>query len=69
MLPIRMLYQSNLVNEPIPVFVYSIEHSHDSDGQIIASFATAWNPKQEQWIVAPLWEFKPIKNKKLVEDK
>lgn len=68
MFPIKMLHQINNLEKAVEVSVYAIEHTHDVEGGVVASFATAWNSKLEQWIVAPLWEFKPIENKVLKED-
>ena len=68
MFPIKMIYQQREDDKPQEMLVYAFEHSHDMEGNVVSTFCTAWNPKQKQWLVAPLWEFKPIENKVLTEE-
>ena len=68
MIPIKMTYQESDKEKPQDVLVYDISHTHDLEGNLAVSFVTAWKVKQKQWIVAPLWEFKPVLSKQLKEE-
>ena len=67
MFPITMTYQTTESDTALEVDVYSFDHTHDTDGNIVNTLITAWVPKNNCWLTAPVWCFKPI-NKKLLKE-
>ena len=68
MFPVKMTHKFSETSEPMEVLVYSIEHTHDVEGNVIASFATCWHIKNKNWLVVPIWELTPIFNKKKLNE-
>lgn len=65
---IKMNYQASGSDVTMEVDVYDIQSTFDENGDIVQVFMLAWEPKNECWITAPVWEFSPIKKKKKLKE-
>lgn len=64
---IKMLYKPSEYETSVEVDVYSIDHTHDAEGNLVETFMSGYSTVKDTWIVAPIWCFKPIKDKVLTE--
>ena len=67
MFPIKMIYQEALFKDEVVVDVYSIQHLSDVEGVLTEVMVTCWHPINKTWITAPIWCFKPVEPKTLLE--
>lgn len=68
MKPCTMLYKEDDFKDAKEVTVYDIIHTHDAEGVIRELYMICWDSKLESWITAPIWCFKPISTKKVLEE-